>query len=861
MRYASRVGGLTAVALTVAALSLPLASQEPAEPEPLGPPTLYDRLREAELRPVGHITDGRLTVDRFEFTLTDGDLYLLSPTLGRAAVAVFLGDGLIRCYPPDGVEHQQLERFLDDDDFLDESFDKFVFWFSDDTGKQLLALADAMPGRDADDANDLLKDRRHDLLEEEFINPDSRVLVDLLEADRQIAPTHGYFLGQIDTDDHGWITVEIEPREPEEVSIYRFDNARNIADIWMGFHALWDFDTNVTASVFDGFPRDPEVHGKVQENDDDDDDWHARDLGLSHRPLVPDHERWSPRLSVARTDVDLALDRDGDATASAALVIDPHESMAAFRLRISPLLEVTEVRWRLDVPAQVENVRDVTLLTGESRESDEPVALDGTLLHFVQETEGRLFAADMYEPWVTIALPRTVAAGERFIVELSYEGALLDDVRNSNNHLLKDTVYWMPRHPDNRRTRMSLTYRVPSRFRIASGTDLVDEHLVDGTRITRWVSADLIRSMSFNYGQLEVSQIERPGFPRIEIYADKNHLGLAPGNREKTIDDLIGSIQTYRDYFGPYPFESLLVTETPANSGQSFPGLILLSFQAFGELHSGESELFRAHEVAHQWWGIGVDWKDYRDQWISEGFADYSAALYVLTGLTDEEQFLDMLDAWRHDVLGEVNVGQGLGFKHYGLRPAIIKRSKGNEAGPLVVGHRLNTSDHPMEYRILAYEKGAFILHMLRMLLSDLETGDDSRFRTLMRGFVADHLDEAASTSSFERAVTAAFGESMAWFFDQWVYGVDVPTYRPDLEVSRVLDQRYPFLLHGTVRQEHVPSDFRMPVPIRVQFEDRPALVQRVWIDQETVDIEIPLPAEPTDVEFNYHYAVLAQVR
>ena len=176
-----------------------------------------------------------------------------------------------------------------------------------------------------------------------------------------------------------------------------------------------------------------------------------------------------------------ALDRDGDASASAALVIDPHEPMAAFRLRISPLLEVTEVRWRLDVPAQVENVRDVTLLTGESKEPDEPVALDGTLLHFVQETDGRLFADDVYEPWVTIALPRTVAARERFI-ELSYEGPLLDDVRDSNNHLLKDTVYWMPRHPDNRRTRMSLTYRVPSRFRIASGTDLVDEHVADATR-------------------------------------------------------------------------------------------------------------------------------------------------------------------------------------------------------------------------------------------------------------------------------------------------------------------------------------------------------------------------------------------
>ena len=101
----------------------------------------------------------------------------------------------------------------------------------------------------------------------------------------------------------------------------------------------------------------------------------------------------------------------------------------------------------------------------------------------------------------------------------------------------------------------------------------------------------------------------------------------------------------------------------------------------------------------------------------------------------------------------------------------------------------------------------------------------------------------------------------MAWFFDQWVHGVDVPTYRPDLKVSRVADQAAPFILHGSIRQEDVPNGFRMPVPILVRFDDRPPIARRVWVDADTVNVEIPLPAEPSDIEFNYQHGVLAHVR
>ena len=855
--------------VSVISMTLPVATQDSDknqdEGSGLGPPPIYDELREAELQPAGHIIDGRLTIDRVEFELTDGDLYLLRVE-DRPVIAVFLGDGLIRCYPPDGVEHQQLEKFLDDDDFLEEVFDRFIFWFSDDTGERLRALADNNLGTDA---NDLLKDRREHLLEDQLTNPEGRLVVDLLNFQELTDRTQArhYFYAQVDGDDNDWITVEIEPREADEVGVYRFDERLEVTDGWLGFHALWDFDKPTRDAAFDGFPRDPEVEGKVEDNDDDD-DWNARDLGLSPRPLLPHDEQWTPRLAIERTDVDLAIEGNGDVTASAALVIDPQESFSAFRLRFSPVLEVKDARWKLLVSQDdnevadddVESVRDVPLMTGEAEERDEPVQLDGEGVHFVQAKHGRWMDDDLYEPWVTVVLPRSVAVGERFILELSYEGPLLEDLRGSNNFLLKDTTHWIPQHTNNRRTRLSLTYRTPERFSVASGTTLIDEDVEDDTRIARWVSDDPVRAMSFNYGQFDVDEVVLEGLPPISVYADDNHQGFAPGNREKTMDDLAGSLRTYTDYFGPYPFDTLLVTETSASGAQAFPGLVLLTFQAFGRIYTGEAELFRSHEVAHQWWGAAVDWYDYRDQWLSEGFAQYAAALFTLIGLEDEDEFLAMLDAWRLDVLGEVNVGQSQG-KHYGFRPEVVRRSDGSLSGPLVVGSRLITSDAPMDYRLLIYEKGAFVLHMLRTMLMDLDTGDDTRFRELMRTFVADHLHGVASTRSFETAVTEAFGESMAWFFDQWVYGVDVPTYRPDLEVTETIDQDDPFILHGTIRQEDVPGDFRMPVPIVVQFDDYPPLVQRVWVEGQSVEVEIPLPAEPREVEFNYHYGVLARVR
>jgi hypothetical protein len=551
---------LTKVSLVTLALAL-LSVAAPRGQEDagsLGPPPLYTTLVEDEVQPAGHIKDQRFTVDRFEFALTDGDLYVLAPNAGQPAIAVFLGDGVVTAYPPDGVEHQQLEKFLDDDDSIEEPFDRLVFWLTGDVGARLLSLADDTLGRDADDAQDVLEDRRDALLEHERKNPDARVMVDLLSMDdTNPGPLpRSFFLADVDTDDHGWVSIEIEPHEREEVTMTRLDRRRNITDVWMAFHALSDFDDTVQATAFDGFPRDPETAGKIDtgNDDDDEDDWNARDLGLALRPRIPDHEGWTRQATISRSDIDLALSGSGTATASAAVVVEPLESLTTLRLRIASSLKVTDVRVQVTMPDDVADVRNSTLLRGQSHDADEPVSLTGEPVHYVQAIHRRRLDEDIHEPWVTVVLPRRFARGERFVVELAYEGELLEYLNDGKTYVLKDALNWLPRHVHARGTsggRTNLTYRVPERFRVASGSTLVDEHVIDGTRVMRWVSDDPVTSMSFNFGRFNVTEAEYDGPTDITVYEDRTRRGFAPGNRAKTLGDLTGALNVYTDYFVP----------------------------------------------------------------------------------------------------------------------------------------------------------------------------------------------------------------------------------------------------------------------------------------------------------------------
>ncbi len=118
-------------------------------PDGRGPSPRYEALREAEVSHVGQIRDGRVRLDRFEIELTDGHLYLAPPVGGTPPALVFLGDGVLRGYPPDAVEHHQLHK-LSDEHSVEAAFDRLVVWSVGDLPNQFRALA-TPPAEDAGD--------------------------------------------------------------------------------------------------------------------------------------------------------------------------------------------------------------------------------------------------------------------------------------------------------------------------------------------------------------------------------------------------------------------------------------------------------------------------------------------------------------------------------------------------------------------------------------------------------------------------------------------------------------------------------------------------------------------------------------
>ena len=252
------------------------------------------------------------------------------------------------------------------------------------------------------------------------------------------------------------------------------------------------------------------------------------------------------------------------------------------------------------------------------------------------------------------------------------------------------------------------------------------------------------------------------------------------------------------------------------------------------------------HEVSHQWWGHMVGWSSYHDQWLSEGFAEFSAGLYVqLTG-KDPNAYLKYWERAR-DLLVQKN--------GYGRRP--------NDAGPLWMGERLDSFRYEGAYNAVVYRKGAYVLHMLRQLMWDSKEGD-KYFRETLQDFVSTYMNRNASTEDFERVVEKHMRPSMdmgdhtmSWFFNQWVYGTAVPRYKFDYAVTAAADGK--FLLKATLTESEVTPDFIMPVPLYVDYDGQLVRLGTIRMKGNSTNdkLEVKLPKKPKRVLIDAYHDVL----
>jgi len=297
------------------------------------------------------------------------------------------------------------------------------------------------------------------------------------------------------------------------------------------------------------------------------------------------------------------------------------------------------------------------------------------------------------------------------------------------------------------------------------------------------------------------------------------------------IDRSAAILEFYGGLIGeaPYPSFTLALTESDLPGGHSPAYFAILNqplplsplvWRNDPVAFEGYPPYFLAHEVAHQWWGQGVGWKNYHEQWLSEGFAQYFAALYAARDRGDEV-FRGMLRQMRRWAVDQ------------------------SDQGPVYLGYRLgHIKGEGRVFRALVYNKGAMVLHMLRRVV-----GDDKFFDGL-RQFYATWKFRKAGTDDFRRAMEKASGLDLVPFFDGWIYGSAVP----ELAFTSTIGAS-----EARVRLEHRRTVIPTPVTISILYADNTSEDVTVLASDQVTERTLPLKGPVRAIEANRDYAAVAE--
>lgn len=227
----------------------------------------------------------------------------------------------------------------------------------------------------------------------------------------------------------------------------------------------------------------------------------------------------------------------------------------------------------------------------------------------------------------------------------------------------------------------------------------------------------------------------------------------------------------------------------------------------------------------------------HHDQWLSEGFAEYSSGFFIHYVQGDKE-FKTFINRTRDDIL----------LVHPpNTRPTI-------EAGPIWLGGRLDTKKFQGAGQLI-YSKGAYVLHMLRMMMYDISRQDDGKFVNMVRDFVQPYQGRNATTEDFKAICDKHFGQDMSWFFNQWVYG----TLAPKVSVQYSLPKRgEDTFLVADISLGGVPDNFEVWVP--VVFKTKQGIISGRLRVVGKSHLETKLPVAPDEVEFDPYRSILGDL-
>jgi hypothetical protein len=495
-----------------------------------------------------------------------------------------------------------------------------------------------------------------------------------------------------------------------------------------------------------------------------------------------------------------------------------------------------------------------------------------------------------------VVLPEPVNEGEELRLAVSYRGNVIRDAGNGV-YFVGERSAWYAHSPEwGYFTPFDLTFHWPRRLTlVATGTE-VKESEEGEVNSGHWQSETPFAVAGFNLGEyssqtagkspvvhvyanreLESSILARlqagspgpipnlPTFIAPSIHGQQMEVQSAEMARPAAVlkqlaTKIEDSIQFYERWNGPFPFPKLQVSPIPGSFGQGWPGLIYLSTLAYlppatqeragiGERAQEETrDILPFHEVAHQWWGNTTTAASYRDVWLEESMATYQALMY------DDSQ---KPDAKRLEV--------GLTEYRNLLEEKLPEKSEPIEqTGPLVLGSRLSAPEFPDPYDVIVYDKGAWVMHMLRMLMRDDNSKQpDARFQAFLQSVLTDYKYKSLTTAEFEKAAEKQMTPSMnldgsgnlKWFFEQWVKNTGIPRYKVKFATKSSANG---FLVYGILSQEDVDESFVARIPLYYPVgKARLALLGSVVTSGEETHFHFVSRSRPERLVIDPHLNVL----
>ena len=737
---------------------------------------------------VATVRNVTLRRDVFEFALEEGKFYAVTPVAGRTIGAIFVGHGSVSFAPPIAIERREVQRVLGDS-ALHARITAAAFVFTDSTWAELERQLSFGAGGVVGEASGVLNDALDRLVDgRQSLQP--TLIAGLLNG-----ADNGFFYAHVKRENGDDLMFVVDPEDEEQIQLLRGGRLER-----------------QKVQVISTFKRTEELRDST--------------------PLPEGHD--ALKLDSYRIEASIAKGLAFSATATIGLTARRGG--------------VGWARFRLLSELAVDSVREE----------------GGGALAFFRTKQSP-------ELWVHFDPPPRV--GEARAVRVVYHGDLigstsvmLETMRGGTMGIppdrwlyVKTPFSWFPRYGD-RAANVDLTFHTPTRYHFASVGRLLDSQVGGDVATTHWRTDLPADQVCFSIGEYDEFKITDPRIPPVTVHVNSeahrrlNQLFLelrdrsawptnwyrllSQRNPEQEVGaDIANSLAFFTHVYGPPLFDRYYAAEIPFSYGEAFPGLIYLpvwTFQATSD--SGYDEILRAHEMAHQWWGIGVEPATQRDWWLSEGFAEFSGMWYMQLILRDNEKFFKHLEHWRREI-----------------------RDRRRDASPLGVGARASQLN-PRDYTLMTYYKGAWVLHMLRNLMLDLRTMKEDAFIAMMQDFYREYRGRRATTRDFQKVVERHVGLSMSWFFDEWVDGTAIPRYVLSWRAEPAKSGRY--TLQVRVRQEDVPHDFIMPVPLKIAFADTAlhAMV-RLNVTGPLTEASLDLPAEPKRLELNPLQSVLAEVK